>query len=82
MNKKQKTIRWMKYHGGSTAVIILFALVACMGGFDMSPLLIVLTLTIAAVLLFSIEHIFWKAVMRIMGKRFVANILNDPWILK
>ena len=82
MNGKQKAIRWMKYHAGSTIVLVLFALIACFGGFNMQPALLVLSLVIVAVLLFSIEYIFWKVVIWIMGARFVANLLNDPWIIK
>ena len=79
MNGKQKAIRWMKYHAGSTIVLVF---VACLGGFDMQPALLMLSFAIAAVLLFSIEYLFWKAVIWIMGARFVANLLNDPWIIK
>ena len=81
MNGKQKAIRWMKYHTGSTIVLALFVFVACLGGFDMQPALLILSFAIAAVLLFSIEYLFWKAVIWIMGARFVANLLNDPWII-
>ena len=48
----------------------------------MQPALLMLSFAIAAVLLFSIEYLFWKAVIWIMGARFVANLLNDPWIIK
>ena len=82
MNGKQKAIRWMKYHAGCTIVLALFVFVACLGGFDMQPALLILSFAIAAVLLFSIEYLFWKAVIWIMGARFVANLLNDPWIIK
>ncbi len=35
MTLKQKIIRWMKYHGGSTIILLTFSIVACLGGFDL-----------------------------------------------
>lgn len=82
MSGKQRIARWMKYHGGGTVVLAFFILVACLGGFDLSPALLLLSFIISAVFLVIVETIFWKIVIWIMGKRFVAGILNDPWLIK
>ena len=67
MTLKQKIIRWMKYHGGSTIILLTFSIVACLGGFDLEYIL--LALILLAIIIWSIEMIFWKIVIWIMGRK-------------
>lgn len=41
MNGKQKVIRWLKYHGGSTMILTVYLIVALLGGFALSSGMIV-----------------------------------------
>ena len=78
MTLKQKIIRWMKYHGSSTIIFFIFSIVACLGGLDLEPKYILLALSLSAIILWSIETIFWKIAIWIMGRTAVADFLNDP----
>ena len=80
MTLKQKIIRWMKYHGGSTIILLIASVIACLGGFDLESKYILLALILSAIIIWSIETIFWKIAIWIMGKKAVAVFLNDPWL--
>lgn len=80
MTLKQKIARWMKYHGGSTIILLIFSIIACLGGLDLESKYLLLILILSAIIIWSIETIFWKVVIWIMGRKAVAVFLNDPWL--
>ena len=81
MNGKQKVIRWMKYHGGSTVISLLYLVVALLGGFALSPGMIVATFLVAAAFCIALETLVWRALAWILGWDFIGYILNDPWAI-
>ncbi len=82
MNGKQKLIRWMKYHGGSTVALSIYAIVALLGGLDLNPQMIGITFLAAAIVVISLETFFWRIIAWIMGWEFIGRILHDSWAMK
>lgn len=82
MNGKQKVIRWLKYHGGSTMILAVYLIVALLGGMDLSPRMIVVTFLASAVFVIALETLIWGIIAWIMGWRFIGYILHDPWAIK
>lgn len=81
MTGKQKIIRWLKYHGGSTLVLFIYLVIAAVGGLELTPMMIVVTFVISATVLIALEFLFWRCIAAIMGWRFIACILHDKWAL-
>lgn len=81
MNGKQKVIRWMKYHGGSTIILAVYLIVALLGGLDLSVGMIVVTFFASAVVVILLETLIWRIIAWIMGWRFIGYILHDPWAI-
>ena len=82
MNGKQKVIRWLKYHGGSTMILTVYLIVALLGGWDLSPKMIIVTFLASAVFVIALESLIWRIIAWIMGWRFIGYILHDPWAIK
>lgn len=81
MNGKQKVIRWLKYHGGSTMILTVYLIVALLGGFALSSGMIVVTFLAAAAFCIALETLGWRALAWILDWDFIGYILNDTWAI-